>query len=53
MYKLVSLSKEVIFYEVIYNLINKLLLYNDAKLVEPILALFLLESLLVYCHWNY
>ena len=32
MYKLVQLSKEVIFYEVIYNLINKLLLYNDVKL---------------------
>jgi len=36
MYKLVPLSKEVIFYEVSYNLINKLLLYNDVKLVRPI-----------------
>jgi hypothetical protein len=34
---LVPLSKEVIFYEVMYtNLINKLLLYNDVKLVRHI-----------------
>jgi len=31
MYKIVSLSKELIFYEVIYNLINKLLFYNDVS----------------------
>jgi len=36
MYKLIILSNEVIFYEVIYNLINTLLLYIDAKLVELI-----------------
>jgi len=36
MYELVPLSKEEIFYKVIYNLINKLLLYNDIKLVGSI-----------------
>ena len=29
------------YYEVIYNLINKLFLFNDVKLVEPILVLFI------------
>jgi len=46
----VPFLKEAIFYKIIYNLINQLLLYNDVKLVGSIKH-FLLKSMLVYCHW--